>query len=195
MQAEIAPVEGVERDETTILPCRPGDQVLWLRGSGFLNDASDGANILDFWEIHPGDQVLITNQVDDLPPWFQLHPSEVRGKAALAMLRVIEEGRAASAPLDGPNVWRVMAGDRLVWTGAPRPGCDGCNGVLSIFDVRADCLVLGRPGADDLEAWLTFGAPSSNTPNPVALAAARSGLKMVIALGCPGIVSVEWQLG
>jgi hypothetical protein len=67
----------IDRDTTVLLPCRRGDFLLWIRSKGFLADPADPLTIPDYWELHDGDSVMITNRLPDLPTWFELHPTEM----------------------------------------------------------------------------------------------------------------------
>jgi hypothetical protein len=91
-----------------------GDYVFWVRWKNIFSSNSD-PTILDLWEMRDGDSVSITSRIEDLPAWFELHPTEVSGFAACSMMqKKLAMGYTPGEPLDGPNLWRVLTGDRIV---------------------------------------------------------------------------------
>lgn len=52
------------------------------------------------------------------------------GTLAYWMMKKINAGYQPSEPCDGPNVWKVFAGDRLVRVGPTRAGQEAEDGVL-----------------------------------------------------------------
>ena len=66
-----------QRDMTVRWPCRSGDLLIWSRVKNVF--ASPDIRILDVWTMREGNFVTITNRLADLPPWFELHPTEVCG--------------------------------------------------------------------------------------------------------------------
>ena len=48
--------------------------------------------VIDLWELGEGNSVTITNRPEDLPEWFELHPTETSGSLVYKMLRRINEG-------------------------------------------------------------------------------------------------------
>src|SRR5687768_2374933 len=128
-------------DTTFLLPCRKGDHLAWVRGTGFMNDPASGVSILDFWELKAGDRVTITNRHEDLPEWFELSVDEFRGRVAHERLPTREPDDSLEVTQEAPNVWRVMSGDKLAWIGQPRPDYPSLDGVLMVFDCSAHCLV------------------------------------------------------
>ena len=190
-----AAVQRLGSDTSILLPCREGDHIAWIRGSGFMGDPSDGAGIIDYWELRAGDRVTITNRFEDLPGWLELCPTEARGSAARALLPHVQAGEARESPMDGPGIWRAIPGDKLAWTGEARPGHDSHDGVLAVFDCSECFLVAGQTRSTRLEDWQFFGAPSSDTPDPDAVAAVRRALAVVRTLGM-GMVRIDgWAIG
>ena len=87
--------------------------------------------------------VTITNRWQNFPPWFDLHPLEVSGQFIPWMKERMEARDYPEEPIDGPNIWRVKGGDRVVWVGLPRSEQTSVDGVLGIVDCRAAVAVLG----------------------------------------------------
>ena len=100
---------------------------------------------MDVWQLSDGDSVTLTNRIADLPSDFELHPLETKGSLAYWMMSRIKEGYQPGEPVDGPNLWRVLAGDVLVWGGAQRPGASGTEGVLEVVIFVEEALVYGEP--------------------------------------------------
>ena len=94
--------------KTTLkLEVHPSDYVLWVRWKHIFS-TTDDIDILDFWEMREGDSVAITSRIEDLPPWFELHPTEVSGAACFWMVT----GRVRD--LDRPeNVVAIIDGGSL----------------------------------------------------------------------------------
>lgn len=184
----------VKEDTTVLLPCRQGDHLLWIRSSDLFSPDGD-LQIVDLWEFRPGDSVTITNRYDDLPEWFELTPGEARGHAAYALQPKVKAGETPDTPLEGANIWRVLAGDRLAWIGHSRPGNPADEGILTVFDCATCCLAAGQPRGGSLEDWQTFGALSTSEPDADALEATRRALDIVRVMG-PGSVRLDgWAIG
>src|SRR5579859_4346987 len=102
-------------DTTMHWPCRRGDFLLWLESPGLF---AKEPSMADFWEMRDGDFVTITNRADDLPTWFELHPSEAQGDLVQVLMAKLNAGwQPPDEPMDGSNLWRLKAGDRLAWVG------------------------------------------------------------------------------
>ena len=63
--------------------------------------------------------VTITNRWQDFPAWFDLHPTEVTNSLMGWMRSRIEARDYPEEPIEGPNIWRVQGGDRIVWWVSP----------------------------------------------------------------------------
>ena len=180
------------KDTTFRLPCRPTDLFLWLR-TGLL---SKGPNVVDFWHMQPGNHVTITNRFDDLPGWFTLCAFEVYNTFAYRLLEWNKAGNTIPMdPTTGPNIWRVLAGDRIVWIGDDRPEYTGVNGILRIFDFRECALAAGESGNNSIEGILSFGTPPEDLGEK-RTEQFRSALTYVAGMGIPRSVSLDgWGLG
>jgi len=93
-------------DMTTRWPCRGGDFILWF-GYRDIFSGPEAVQCYDLWEMRDGYYVTITNCLEDLPPWFRLHPTEVCGRLVYKMMAKVEKGDYPSEPLNGPNLWRA----------------------------------------------------------------------------------------
>ncbi|HKL83299.1 MAG TPA: hypothetical protein VJ879_12365, partial [Desulfobacter sp.] len=109
-------------DTTLRWACRRGDYIVWAKSPGIFSSLNNEHKIADIWELQDGNFVTITNRQVDLPDWFDLHPLEVSGSLSYWMQKRLDEGYEPEEPIDGPNLWRVFAGDRIFWVGSSRGG-------------------------------------------------------------------------
>ena len=122
--------QSIFQSNTTIRwSCRAGDYVFWMSFQGPFAPTSKQFSIMDIWEIKDGEWVTITNRFEDLPPWFELHPLETSGSLAYKMMEKLNAGYEPNEIMDGPNLWRIFAGDRLVWVGTSHGEIDAKDGV------------------------------------------------------------------
>ena len=171
--------------------CRNSDVVVWVTSSGGLVYRPE---IVDYWRVGDGEEVLLTNRWEDLPDGFALHPTEVRGRYVSRMMAEIARGEHSSEIMDGPNIWRVKAGDRVAWVGPSRPDVPSADGVLAICEAAADVLVVGPMRMiQDL-----FDGSSASAAELTAeeLQRCRAGYQAAVSLGLPRVVSAgQWALG
>jgi hypothetical protein len=147
------------------------------------------------WELRDGDYVTITSRIQDLPPWFELHLTEAHGVIALQMIAKLNEGYQPGEVMDGPNLWRIPAGDRLAWVGLSRPGRTSDEGILRILDFDEPALAAGETTrAVNLKGFVEFGSLTTRE-NPAGIAMCRAATKRVRAMGAPRRVGVHWGLG
>ncbi len=185
-------VETVANDKTIRWSCRDGEFVLWVWTNSFLtSDQRSSWIIRDFWEMRDGDFVTITNRLVDLPPWFELHPGEVAGDAAIETMKRLKNGYQPKEPIEGPNIWRVTAGDRLAWVRTNRAGPP----VREILTLRSCALVIGETSSLSSQSLVIFGAPKSNILSPADGAAMRAGFDAATALGAPREFAAVWKFG
>jgi len=193
---EAEPLIRFGSDTTMRLSCRSGDLVLWMRWRDTFSDQPD-LRILDGWNIGEGDFLTISNRIEDLPPWFELHPTEVTGLAAFKMKKKLEAGYVWGEPVDGPNLWRVLPGDRIVWAGEDRPGTKSFGGVLSVLEFRTCALVIGESNGPSANLFLWDRWPEGKLP-PERVALGRAAVAAVRKLGlpneCPNL-DEWWALG
>ncbi len=167
--------------------CREGDFVFWAKFQGIFSSPGHEYRIADIWELKNGDFITITNRYSDLPDWFDLHPTEVsrpsvsRRKEQICLEELIE----------APNIWRVFAGDRVVWVGLSRPGIMSENGVLELVDFRENALIYGEP-LDFSGEFPTFGG----FERKISIEGGRllrAGWDALNRLGIPRIAAVDDQ--
>jgi len=169
-----------------------GDYILWLRWRDIFSSKSDIA-ILDFWEMRDGDSVSITSRIEDLPTWFELHPTEVSGLAACSMMqKKLASGYKPGEPFDGPNLWRVLTGDRIV-----RIRAENGSRTQTLVAFKSNALVFGERHihSNDLGWFLSFGAPLESRMTDEMASHLRTGLEVVRELGLPREVGSTWTLG
>jgi hypothetical protein len=183
------------RDMTLRWPVRAGDFLLWFRHRS-LFAGNDDLDVVDLWEMRDGDSVILTNRGCDIPSWFPLHPLETSGTLALKVLAKLKAGWEPSPPLDGPNVWRVMAGDRVAWAGSRRPGREPLEGVLCMVNFQECALVLGEIADPNANDPMDFGTLTERGQTPEGAATCRNAVNLGRALGGPNTIATgEWRLG
>jgi hypothetical protein len=154
-----------------------------MRWRDTFSDQPD-LRILDGWNIGEGDFLTISNRIEDLPPWFELHPTEVTGLAAFKMKKKLEAGYVWGEPVDGPNLWRVLPGDRIAWAGAHRRDMKSIGGVLSLLEFRKCALVIGESNGPGADLFLSDKWPEGTLP-PERVALGRAAVAAVRKLGLP----------
>lgn len=176
--------------------CRKGDYVLWARFQGIFSSQGNEYKIADVWELRDGNFITLTNRHLDLPDWFELHPLEVSGSLVWWMKRRLDEGYKPQKPIDSPNLWRVFAGDRIVWVGPSRHGIDSKDGVLELVDFKENALVYGEP-FDISSGFPTFGGFDRAQPSPEGARLCKEGWDALNRLGLPRTVSADgqWRIG
>lgn len=143
-----------ERDTTKRLSFRNNDLLIHLR---FETVFDTTPSLIDIWQLTNGQFATITNRVEDLPDWFQLHPSEACNSLAYKMLDQFNKADYPSQPIEGPNIWRARKGDSIVWLGDSRSDIESYQGILKIFTFSECALVIGEPFSNDFEKFLSFG--------------------------------------
>jgi hypothetical protein len=187
-----APIRQLGADLTIRWSCRAGEFVLWVSTDSFLTcDQESAWKIRDFWPTHDGDFVTITNRWSDLPSWFELLPSEVGGNAAFKMMERLQAGHQPKKPMHAANIWRVKAGDRLVWVSLERPS----EPVREILVCKACALASGESSTLGFDSPIHFAVPDEKDLSPSVAAAMRAGFKAAVGLGVPRDFAEEWRFG
>jgi hypothetical protein len=184
----------VRPDMTLRWPCRRGDFLMWF-GFSHVFSGPEAIQCYDLWEMRDGSHLTITNRLEDLPPWFRLHPTEVCGSFVYKLLPNVEKGDDPSEPMEGPNLWRLKSGDRVAWVGAERPDRRSVNGILAILDCRESALAVGTADWETVEEFAGFGAPTTDEMNPDDVARCQAAVSAVTKLGLPREWAPEWRLG
>ena len=174
--------------------CRSGDYILWASFRGLLSDPDYQYDLADAWALRDGNFVTITNRRSDFPNGFDLHPTEVCGKLVEWMMCRLDAGYEPEDCIDGPNLWRVRAGDRVVWVGDPRGGVDGNGNVLGLLTFDVDALVYGEPLLDIFRGFGWFEEKDESQESKELI---REGWKAIRSLGTPRTIAADtqWALG
>jgi hypothetical protein len=183
-------------DSTIRWSCRERDYIIWARYDEILASPGREFDIPDFWVMKDGDWITITNRVQDLPAWFELHPLEAVGNVAYWLKERLDAGQEVTQPCDGPNIWKVFTGDRLVWVGPSRRGMEGENGVLGVISFHCNALVTGEPLQASHDLPMFGEIPGSGLPASAA-ALVRQGWLAACGLGTPRVMAAgdRWMLG
>jgi len=182
----------IERDTTLRWSFRDGDYLVWITVPLLTNEPSP--SIVDLWELRDGQHAIITNRYQDVPEWLELTPGEVANGAAIWMARRVNAGyQVPEQPADASNIWRVMAGDWLVWVGAPRNAQPDLRGG-AMAALAKECLLVIGEGGLSLEAPI-FGAPQRDGFPPEQLAAVRGVVAEIRRRGFPRESATEWYIG
>jgi len=128
--------------------------------------------------------VTITNRPSDLPVWFTLHPREVSGPLVIWMKGQLAKGYNVQEPIEGPNIWRIFAGDRIVWVGQTRGGVHSEGGVLELLEFRENAIVYGEP-FDFSEDLPILGGFDRGEPSPEGTKLCKAGWNALTRLGPP----------
>jgi hypothetical protein len=176
-------------DMTLRRACRAGDYLMWARFQGVGAGAGNEYTIADIWELRDGNFVTLTNRAADLPAGFDLHPLEAFGRLVGWMQQKLAAGYNPDAPVDGPNLWRAFAGDRVVWVGPWRAGVEYADGILSLVEFRENALVYGEP----VELDLMFGGFETADQPPEAAKLCNAGWKAVQRAGLPRAAAADGQ--
>lgn len=191
------------RDMTLRWSFRKGDYLIWFRrgptpyrnrlhNRNRNHDGNENGNVhvRDMWQLVDGSHAVITNRRQDFPIWFDLHPTEVSNSLISWMMKKISSGDHPSEPIDGPNIWRLNTGDRVVWVGVKRPFSPSAGDILAVIDCDEPVAILGEHPDGPLGFMET-----DQTPEGVALC--RKAVEAERALGTPRsfAASENWTIG
>lgn len=179
-------------DTTKRLSFRKSDLLVQVRFTSFF---SKQLSIVDLWEMKSGQYATITNRIEDLPSWFRFHPTEVCNRLAFIMLDRFNKGDYPPAPMDASNIWRIRAGDRVIWLGGERPDIKSEQGIINIFTFSECALLYGEPMSDYIDQFLNFGALVENAKNEEKILQTRNAIEIVKAMGIPRSFSSDWKFG
>ena len=180
----------IKSNRTLRWPGHKGDYLIWLRMDEPFADRPKW-HVVDLWALAEGTTITVTNRWDDLPAWFELHPTEVCNSFVYRMQARIESGNYPSEPLDGPGIWRVRAGDRMVRTGTmvEAEGAQGTPVEIVSFD---DCaLAFGDEGGSG--PGIRFGR-TDDLPRADA-DRINAGIAAARKQGYTDTWGPEWRLG
>lgn len=187
---------GFRSNTTMRLSCRKGDFLMWCGFKGLFSRSREPFNTNDIWQLKDGDHVLITNRVVDLPDWFELYPTEAANTSISWMQKKLSKGYSPNGIMDGPNIWRILSGDRIAWVGDSRAEVESENGVLSLFTFKQNAIVIGEPFAT-IEDDLGFGGFSEVNQSQRDLEYCHNAWNAVLNAGIPRQASMDgsWTLG
>ena len=106
--------------------------------------------------MQDSDFLTITNRLADLPIWFSLHHTEAAGRNLLGMMKSMEKNESAKEPLDGPNIWRLFAGDRLLWIKQPTAQPFKDIAEPKLLELSSNALCTGESNQKDFN-FVDFG--------------------------------------
>lgn len=107
---------------------------------------------------------------------------------------MLEQGYVPGELMDGANIWRIHAGDRLAWCGGSRPGYSRTpDGILGLFDFHENVLCLGEQNPP--RPLALFGSLTSHDLTSPQLSLSMAGMAALDALGAPRYFAPEWRLG
>ncbi len=190
------PELSIQTDTTVRLKLQAGDMFIWFRFHDILSGTSS-LGILDLWILHEPTAATITTRSSDLPPWFALHPTETSNALAYRMQQRLQSGYSPTDPVDGPNIWRALAGDRVVHAGKAHGGdLPRRDGLITIYAFCEDAAVFGEPGETTIEDWIAFGSPGPGEPTQDQIRIGQAALEAVKRLGLPSEISISthWTL-
>lgn len=185
-----------QSDTTLRWSCRAGDYVMWCGFKGIFSPKGREYSINDLWQLKDGDFITITNRQSDLPTWFELHPLEVSGSLVYWMQKKLKSGYQPGDIIDGPNIWRILTGDRLVWVGKPRPDIESNNGVLSIITFEENAIIIGEPYSEH-DGLPYFGGFEQQDQSKEDKLLCRNSLIAASELGIPYSATAggKWTIG
>lgn len=188
-------VTNFTNDSTLYLPVKKGDFLIFCPFRGILYKPEEAYTIADIWELKDGEKVTVSNRPCDFPDWFELHPTEVRNRLAREMMKKLETGYEPKEIMDGPNIWRLREGDRMIWMGESRAGYPDDFGLLQVFNFESSALVVGEPYDSGYESLIEFGNVTDRWEKTKFSIKGKNAFFLLTYLGVPRSFSPEWKLG
>jgi hypothetical protein len=183
-------VTSFDGSESGDLKLFPGDLLLHFR-TALLGDGKP--EILDLWQMKEEGQLWFATKEKEMPPGFELHPTEVCGALLISMRQKLNSGWKPGDIVWAPNIWCVRAGDRMALVGE-RPWVEGVT-MYGIFDFKTSALAywLRADGEMPLMEEALAAAPSDGDAK--SLEWAQRAYSKVAAMGIPGFVDENWSVG
>ncbi len=150
----------LELDTTFRLHPSGGDYLMCVRCNNPFGNPPE-FRIVDFWEFHEGDRLLITNREEDYP----------------AAAEQMEAG--------GPSLWKVLPGDRIAWVGWRCQSIEREPTLVALVNCQHEGYVYGEPASPTLESMMSFGSPSTTEISPEIRSLWAVGYDAAVALGLP----------
>lgn len=140
------PVIILSKDSTKIIPCRQGDVFFWNKNISSMWEVEANYRTVDLWVLNDGEQVLLTNRLEDVPEYIEIIPQEVGGMNVRKMVKRLNSGYSpgtVGVPLDAlESAWRIGVGDYVIWSGPRRQGEPSFGSILGIFLFQAGTLAI-----------------------------------------------------
>lgn len=169
-----------------------GDYLIWAGLQGGMYCNSNSYDINDIWELHDRDFVCVTNRREDFPSWFKIHPMEAKGSLVRWMVDQLNNGYNVPFPMDGPNIWRVKAGDRIARVRINDRESDPAKCILTMIDFHENALVYGESDNPATDSML-FGSFDTDNPRTGAYKVCQAGFNALKDLGPPRVIDVDFQ--
>ena len=128
-------ITSVPSNTTKILPCREGDVLVWVKDQARPFDLHVELGIADLWTPRNGESILITNRLEDLPPWHALHPTMVGGRNVPLMVNKLNNGLSVleRSLEEISDAWKIHSHQYVIWIGEARTDFPSYRGILGIF--------------------------------------------------------------
>ena len=176
-------------EETFSMPARAGDLVMHFPTNALAGSSGHPA---DFWLLDRPAEFVIASKFSDLPPWFTLHPTEMKDDLARAMIEEIQGRTSFPDPVHAPNAWRVKEGDRIAYF-CERPWTDPTENGW-IIDIRLNSLVYWQlPGGGLPNMLDAFGASPSDDDEKLKRWM-RQASASIGAMGLPRTCALDWGI-
>lgn len=176
-----------DRNQTVRWQPQNGELVIWFR-SRDIRRLSEW-EIVDLWALEHDDTLTITNSRNELPSWIMRHPSAIYGQANSELT---DQSIESAEVLDGPNIWKILLGDRLARISVSHQGQQSVHDVLCLVDFTKSALAIGESGCQN--RVMNFGA-LTNPDNPEAVAGGRYAADLIDQMGPPRVVAEHWSIG
>lgn len=180
------------RSDTSIpLQLRRGDALVWLRNEAVFAAVGD-YRPADVWFLSGGEVAQFAFESKRLPPWYELHPTEMAG-ILVHRYRHDPAAPPPAQPLEGPGLWKVRAGDKVLLILVPRPEMGTPQGMCCVIDFADNCL-LWVLDADMHQPGLEFASvPIGPESEALLRTAIREGIARANAKP-PRNIAMNWTL-
>ena len=191
----------ISENTTKIIACRKGDIFTWVYDRSDMWSTQTKYYPADYWIAENGDNVLLTNRIDDVPEWFPLSHSMVCGRDNVnKMLEKLNKGyepnKLGIEVESLPEVWQVNVYHYIIWYGESRPDISAENGILGIFRFETGALVINQKR--DYSSLIfpedtpddAVGAPGFEIAERI-----KSAFYFIKSQGKPRKYAEEWKLG
>lgn len=182
----------IHRDSTIRLVCQTDDYILCIKFSPILR-RNNGFDLVHAWRMQDGDTVTITNRFNDLPPWFDLLPSEVEPDSISWLRERQAKGYRTGHRIEKPNVWRMLAGEKIIRIGTGGGSPTG-KSKTTVVDLKHNALVIGESTGKSPDE-VNFCEFDRSELDILTLERVQTGFQAAIDLGFPWNVPQKWSFG